>query len=59
MKEKPTKYTRKNSIAKNFAWQLSLETNKNSDIPLGNESDTNCRSELEHKLGDLQNAFIR
>ena len=40
MKEKPTKYTRKNSIAKNFASQLSLETNKISDIPLGNESDT-------------------
>ena len=28
-------------------------------VPLGNESDKNFRSEIEHTLGEIQNAFIR
>ena len=59
LKHKPTRYTWKNSRGKDFALRLSLETNKISNVPLGNESDTNFRSEIEHTLGEIQNAFIR
>ena len=59
LKHKPTRYTWKNSLGKDFALRLSLETSKISNVPLGNESDTNFRSEIEHTLGEIQNAFIR
>ena len=49
----------KNSLGKDFALRLSLETNKISNDPLGNESDTNFRSEIKQTLGEIQNAFIR
>ena len=59
MKSKPTRCTWKNSLEKDFLSRLSLETNKISNIPLGNESGTNFWSEIEHTLGEIQNAFIR
>ena len=36
-----------------------MKQTKNSNIPLGNKSDTNFRSEVEHTLEEIQNAFIR
>ena len=59
LKHKPTRYTWKNSLGKDFALRLSLETNKISIVPLGNESDTDFRSEIEVTLGEIQTAFIR
>ena len=49
----------KNSLGKDFALRLSLETNKISNDPLGNKSDTNFRSEIDQTLGEIKNAFIR
>ena len=49
----------KNSFGKDFVSRLSFETSKVSNIPLGNESDTNFRSEIEHTLGEIQNAFTK
>ena len=59
LKHKPTWYTWTNSLGKDFPLQLSLETNKISNVHLGNESDANFRFEMEHTLGKIQNAFIR
>ena len=42
-----------------FASSLILETNKTSNILLRNDSNTNFRSDIEHTLGEIQNAFIR
>ena len=47
------------SLGKDLPLRLSLETNKISNVPLGNEWDTNFRSEIERTLGEIQNAFIR
>ena len=58
LKHRLTRYTWKNSLGKDFASPLRLETNKISNIPLGNESDTNLGSEIENALGEIQNAFI-
>lgn len=48
LKHKPTRYTRKNSLGKDFESRLCLETDKISNILLGNESDTNFRSDIKH-----------
>ena len=56
---KPTRCIWKNSLGKDFALRLSLETSKISNVPLSNESDTNFRSEIEHTLEETQNAFKR
>ena len=58
-KEQSTRYIWENSLGKDFASRLSLETNKISSIPLGNESGINFRSEIEHTFGEIQNAPIR
>lgn len=50
LKHKPTRYTRKNSLGKDFESRLCLETDKISNILLGNESDTNFRSDIKHTL---------
>ena len=55
LKHKPTRYIWKNSLGKDLALRLSLERNKISKVPLGNESDTNFRSEIERTLGQTQN----
>ena len=55
LKHKPTRSIWKNSLGKDFALQLSLETNKVFHVTLGNESDTNFKSEIEHTLGKIQN----
>ena len=59
MKHKPTRCTWKNSLGKDFALRLSLETNKISKVPLGIESYTNFRSEIELTLGEIQNVFMK
>ena len=59
LKHKLTRSMWKNSHGKDFASRLSLETSKVSNMPLGNESDTNFRSEIEHTLGEIQNAFTK
>ena len=59
LKHKLTRHTWKNSLGKDFALRLNVVTNKISNVPLGNESDTSFRSEIEHTLGEIQNAFIR
>ena len=55
LKHKPTRSIWKNSLGKDFALQLSLEKNKVFHVTLGNESDTNFKSEIEHTLGEIQN----
>ena len=59
LKHELTRYNWKISLGKDFALRLTLETNKISNVPLGNESDTNFRSENEHTLREIQNTFIR
>ena len=50
LKHKPTRYTRKNSLGKDFESRLCLERNKISNILLGNESDKNFRADIKHTL---------
>ena len=59
LKRKTKRKTSKNSLGKDFASRLTLETNKISKIPVRNESDTNCRSKIEHTLGEIQNALYK
>ena len=47
MTSKPISYIWKNLLENDFASPLILETNKTSNIRLGNDSDTNFRSDIE------------
>ena len=54
IKSKPTRYTWKKSLGKDFASRLSLETSKISNMPSGNELGTKFRFEIKHILGEIQ-----
>ena len=47
MTSKPISYIWKNLLENDFASPLILETNKTSNIRLGNDSDTNFRPDIE------------